>query len=309
MVTKFYGTLESDCQECWQVLCRDGIKKGGLSVEKFRVLDYLSAALWIVAIILFAIGALVFLGTTTRSDYEGGGLINALAVGFPFLVAGFMFGVTAEIIVLFLRIEDHLDNIAQTQKGLLEKLSELAANPALLRSSETLSQSIETPDIPSIQTPEPVVVDGSQLMVTSDNAILYYSPSELSIKKKRLPKGTVLPLMGTHVEGWYSTRSGFVRASDCEVTLVEESALTPGPVFAPLESVVSSVNAAVHKHPASDSDFLGNVKQGRNIKLYGRDDKGAWVCGDLAGSKWIQTAHLSIQGNVFNLPVIKPPHA
>lgn len=92
---------------------------------------------------------------------------------------------------------------------------------------------------------------------------------------------------------------------------VAPSALSPNakghPFQATLEGRPLGNTAPVYALPSTQSRYLGVSRGGRAIALYGRDSFGLWVCGDLAGTKWVQVTDLTITGDVMSLPVITPP--
>jgi hypothetical protein len=84
-------------------------------------------------------------------------------------------------------------------------------------------------------------------------------------------------------------------------------------IAAPIKAIsslvgeVTAAQAPVFLRPDARAHYLGSTKQGSSIRLYGRDASSQWVCGDTAGTKWVETVNLSLVGDIGSLPIITPP--
>lgn len=175
-------------------------------MNKFPMLEIYQFLLWILAGLGLVAAALGFIeGLSGRP----GGLGTALATSIPGLSVALGAGVLAEVITIFVRIEDHLDRLRHAQE----------------RTNEILSPRVRTPDADIVKQPDaapkplqqPITLTGDHISITSPAAFLYMGTSDTSIKMRKLGLGEKLALMGESYEGWYATRMGYVRTADAEL--------------------------------------------------------------------------------------------
>jgi hypothetical protein len=111
-------------------------------MNKFPILNFYQNALNILGVIVLVGGFLIALTTSSSlgRSFGGGGLIVFVSAYLPFLISAIGLGITAEIIKLFLRIEDHLDQMQRMQRQLLA-----TRPPMYSEAAKSPSRSIEQP--------------------------------------------------------------------------------------------------------------------------------------------------------------------
>jgi len=90
----------------------------GDMMSKFPLLRFYRSLLWIAAATVFIVGILTVVSPLMNrgTSYFRPDVLSLLIVSLPWLGLSLGFGIFAEIITLFLHIENHLDEMKQTQE-------------------------------------------------------------------------------------------------------------------------------------------------------------------------------------------------
>ena len=186
---------------------------------KFSLLKFYRRLLRIAAVLSLLGSVAMFLFTPLRGTYSySSDLLIAFVAALPFLGLSLGFGIIAEIITLFLHMEDHLDKMRQEQA----RTNQLLLNPPQGRTVSPASNPFSAAGPSQAVRSTPKLASFLDSTIVAYAAFVYDQPDEHSKLLGRVLRGRAVKLYGRDASSQWvcgdTTGTKWIRVSQLSVS-------------------------------------------------------------------------------------------